>query len=82
MDRIKMNLYKLVNKDDWGYDMYDSCIVVAKNEEDAIKIHPSGLNLDRDVWTRNPDKISCTLIGRAVKGLKEGNIVIASFNAG
>jgi hypothetical protein len=35
-----MNLYKLTQKINNGYDTFDSCIVAAKNEDEARKIHP------------------------------------------
>lgn len=36
-----MKIFKL--EQDWvdGYDTYDSCVVIAENEEEAITIHPS-----------------------------------------
>ena len=37
-----MNIYKLSQTINDDYDTYDSCIVIAKNEEEAIKIHPNG----------------------------------------
>ena len=35
-----MKLYLLSNRDNQGYDKYDSCIVCAKNREDALTITP------------------------------------------
>ena len=35
-----MNLYLLTQEDASGYDTYDSCVVAAKNEEDAKQIVP------------------------------------------
>jgi hypothetical protein len=36
-----MNLYKLSQNINEGYDTYDSCVVCAKNENEARMIHPS-----------------------------------------
>ena len=36
-----MLLYKLERTDEWSYDSYDSCIVAAEDEKDAITITPS-----------------------------------------
>ena len=37
-----MNIYKLSQTINDDYETYDSCIVIAENEEEAIKIHPNG----------------------------------------
>ena len=36
-----MNIYKLSQTINDDYDTYDSCIVIAENEEEAVKVHPS-----------------------------------------
>ncbi len=36
-----MNIYKLSQTVNDGYDTYDSCVVCAENEEKAKRIHPS-----------------------------------------
>lgn len=36
-----MNIYKLSQNINNGYDTYDSCVVCAENEEEARLIHPS-----------------------------------------
>ena len=36
-----MNIYLLEQNVNNGYDTYDSCVVVAENEEAARNIHPS-----------------------------------------
>ena len=35
-----MNIYKLSQTINNDYDTFDSCIVIAKNEEEAVKVHP------------------------------------------
>ena len=38
---IKMKIFKLSQDIVNGYDTYDSCVVIAENENEARKIHPS-----------------------------------------
>ena len=50
-----MNIYRLTQTDNVGYDSYDSMVVVAENEKDARRIHPNQIlevrgDLDRDEW--------------------------------
>jgi hypothetical protein len=78
-----MNLYKLTQEINTGYDTYDSCIVAAENEEKAVLITPDG-RWEKDYmisWCKSPDQVKCELIGMAVIGTKEG-IILSSFNAG
>ena len=37
-----MNIYKLSQTINDDYETFDSCVVIAENEEEAIKIHPNG----------------------------------------
>ena len=74
-----MNLYLLRQDENEWYDTYDSCIVVAESEEEAVQISPAGVG----VWAPSPDHVACTLIGKAVDNIEHDNgIVLASFNAG
>ena len=36
-----MNIYKLSQTINNDYDTFDSCVVIAKNEEEAVKAHPN-----------------------------------------
>lgn len=36
-----MNIYLLSQTENDGYDTYDSCVVIAENEEEAKTIHPA-----------------------------------------
>jgi len=38
---IKLKIYKLSQNVNNDYDTYDSCVVIAENEEKAKRIHPS-----------------------------------------
>lgn len=41
-----MKIYRISQDDNNGYDTYDSAIVIAKNEEEAKRIHPD------DIWEK------------------------------
>lgn len=88
-----MNIYLLSQDQNKGYDTFESCVVVANNEQEAKTIHPRGIwndtvdfislddNLDSS-WATSSDKVSCQLIGKASKKFTKLFIVCASFNAG
>ena len=61
-----------------GWDTYDSCVVVAKDEESARNMNPGEWG---NSWARTPNKVKVELIGKAVPGQTEG-VLISSFNAG
>ena len=61
-----------------GYDTYDSCVVIAKDEESARNMNPGSWG---STWCRSPNDVQVELIGKAVPGQTEG-VVISSFNAG
>jgi hypothetical protein len=89
-----MNIYKISQEENTGYDTYDSAIVIAPTEEAAKKIHP---NSDKsynvynknwwkeeyqfDCWATKLENVKVELIGIAKKGMKEG-VILSSFNAG
>lgn len=81
-----MNLYLLTQDEATGYDTFDSCIVAAKNEEEARGISPSwnGEFKDGATWTdwaSSPEKVEAKLIGVATEGTHSG-VILASYNAG
>ena len=80
-----MNLYLLNQSQNTGYDTFDSCVVAAKNEEDAKTILP-GVGDEWEKywstgWAKSPEHVSAKLIGTAIKGTERG-VICASFNAG
>lgn len=93
----KKFLYKLWQIDSTGYDTYDSMIVCAHSQSEAIRIHPSNNPIDdegrfynvllgrkytaSDTWASNCHNVSCELIGEALKSVPLG-VVLKSFNAG
>lgn len=70
-----------------SYDTYDSCLVCAKTEEDAKRIHPRGETDWREKdswdtsWANNPSQVRVQTIGYALPTTPDG-VIIASFNAG
>ena len=80
-----MNLYKLSQDENNDWDTFDSCVVCAKNEDDAKTIHPYNkefIEKERwNSWASTKDKVKCELIGVAEDGIKRG-VIVSSFNAG
>lgn len=79
------NIYLLTQSAVRGYDTYDSCVVIAKDEDDARLITPNGKVFGEDKpysdWAKRPEDVSVTLIGKALKDAIS-EVVCASFNAG
>jgi hypothetical protein len=80
-----VNIYLLVQNENNGWDTYDSCVVVAIDEDDAKTIDPNGsLWSPGDTyscWARTVEGIHVTLIGVADESQERG-VICASFNAG
>ena len=73
-----MNIYKLSQTVNNGYDTYDSAVVVANSEKAAREAKLSSSNY---TWAQ-PADITVELIGLALPSYTEGTIICASFNAG
>jgi len=78
-----MKIYLLSQRENFDYDTYDSCVVIAENEEKAIMTHPyedkwDGIAEIYDGW--------CSSKYVKVKYLGETDlepqVVCASYNAG
>jgi len=92
-----MNLYKISQDENDGYDTFDSAVVAAESEDDAKRMNPAniweGLSYnDADengrfndnafgVWATNISAVKVELIGVAADGIERG-VIVASFNAG
>ena len=88
-----MNLYHLTQSVHQDYDTFDSCVVAAKSEQEAVKIHPGyskkeleehldeGYSYYYNEWA-SPSEVTATLIGKAAPNLKAGEVICASYNAG
>ena len=62
-----MKLYLLEQDENGSRAAVTSCVVVAKNKEDARNIHPFG-DWDRvEVWPYGPDEVKVTYLGSARK---------------
>lgn len=83
-----MNLYKLYQEENHGYDTYDSCIVLAQNEEVACSIRPDNREwreypYSSSCWATKPENVVVELLGVADESLgTEACVILASFNAG
>ena len=88
-----MNLYKISQGVNKGYDTYDSAIVAADSENEAKQFHPYGETFEKRIvdnegdgywiyrgWCK-PEHVSAALIGKAADDIETG-VVLASFNAG
>jgi hypothetical protein len=77
-----MNIYKLTQGINSGYDTYDSCVVYAENENTARLIPPSNYE-DSDAWVdiSKRHKIKVEYIGSNPK-VSESGVIVSSFNAG
>ena len=81
-----MNIYLLEQNDITGYDTYDSCVVIAENENNAKLLHPCSFNFKKIPcksnynWTNNPDRVKVTLLG--ISNKQEESVICSSFNAG
>lgn len=75
-----MNLYRISQNWNTGYDTYDSAVVAAESEDEARLIHPSEMRYSTSSWC-DPAAVEVTLIGKAVDGTISG-VICASYNAG
>lgn len=79
-----MNLYRISQTQNSGYDTFDSAVVAAENEVMARNTHPSRYEKWDDfypTWATSPEHVKVELIGVAKKGTQPG-VIVASFNAG
>ena len=92
-----MNLYRISQTENLGWDTYDSAIVAAADEEQARCSSPDGSvwvnemqwwgDLDgiesncKWTWCASIKHVKVELIGQAKDGTEPG-VILASFNAG
>lgn len=74
-----MKLWRIWQTVNGGYYTYDSAVVAAETEVEAIKI-PVGDVGRFGSWV-TPDHVSAQCIGEAAPGIEAGKIIVASFNA-
>ena len=79
-----MNIYKVSQTQNKGYDTYDSFICYANTPEEASKMLPNDY-MDWDdnysSWCSYPDNATITLIG-SNDTVTEPSVILSSFNAG
>ncbi len=91
------NLYLIEQDVNNHYDTYDSAVVVSYSPEEAVQYHPAGDQFFKEgewyyldnperasylgTWAK-PEEVRATLIGAAADNLSDGEVIIASFNAG
>jgi len=68
----------LLWRDDWGYDEYDSMVVIAETKKQAREIANKDVGAEGQIWT-NPDFVFCEEVSIHNAA---GRVLIASFNAG
>lgn len=79
-----MNLYLLVNNTRLEPDVFDACVVCAKDEESARLIRPDGrddwenIHESYTVWPKAPSQLECQYLGKADDSIEPG-VVLASF---
>jgi len=87
-----MNLYKISQTVNSGWDTYDSAIVAAPDADKARVMHPSGQKADRldrkapsqfsmSDWVKDEGDVTVELIGVATDGIQR-SVICSSFNAG
>lgn len=74
-----MNIYLVERTDSVGYDEYDSFVVVAETEEEALNTTPSDY-VTLDSWVGSIQDLKVTLVGRFIGNVR--GVILASFNAG
>jgi len=82
-----MKLYLLTQDENQAEETFESCVVVAEDEEGARNVHPFG-DWDRvDVWCYEPESVTVTFLGDARKdiekagfSLKVNNVICGSFS--
>lgn len=77
-----MNLYRISQVENTGYDTYDSAVVAAEDENAARQIHPCKYGDWGDMtytWASSPDTVIVEYIGTATPGIRAGTIICASL---
>jgi hypothetical protein len=82
-----MKLYLLTQDENQAEDTFESCVVVAEDEEGARNVHPFG-DWDRvDVWCYEPESVTVTFLGDARKDIEKAgfslnihNVICGSFS--
>jgi len=87
-----MNLYRISQSVNTGWDTYDSAIVAAPDADKARVMHPNGIksrrlgrktpiNFSMGDWVVYPSDVTVELIGVASEKTQR-SVICSSFNAG
>ena len=85
-----MNIYRISQEENSGYDTFDSAIVCAESEKEAKRIIPSDKYADEakfedwdkySSWCSSPEQVKVEYLGIAHNRMERG-VILASFNAG
>ena len=82
-----MKVFK-VSAESFGYDEYDSCIVVAESEDAVRKMIKEEVRLGRVACLLRGDRVSCRFESDQGKisieeiDLTKQDVILASYNAG
>lgn len=81
-----LKLFKIWQEVNTKYDSYDSAVVVAESEYEAVMISP---DVNKQDWNGKAyygwcdiKDVNVICIGNATGDLKAGDVIVASFNAG
>lgn len=91
----RLRLYMISQDKNNDYDTYDAAVVAAYSSKEARTFHPNGAEFmkivgdkvygekwDKRTWARHPKDVNVRLVGIAARGIKRGDIVCYSYNAG
>lgn len=84
-DNMK-KLYLISQSENNGHDTFDSAVVCAENEEEALHIHPDGRHkFPADAywtvtWAKTEKDVTVTKIGITDNDALNGTVICASFN--
>lgn len=93
---MPLNLYRISQTVNTGYDTYSDAVVAANTSIEAARLHPNpddsagwadgivnewGYVDGRDSWAHSPADVTVQYIGIAADDISEG-VICASFHAG
>jgi len=73
-----MNIYLISQEVNRNYGVYDSAVVIAESEEDAVKMHPSGEQFDERTWCAI-ESVNVEFLSKAKDGAVPC-VICSSFN--
>ena len=82
-----MNIYRISQNSNGGYDTYGSAVVVAASGDEAKEMHPGervrGSNETFSEYVSNwASEVKVEYLGKASSTFKKPQVICASFNAG